>query len=293
MTPTPLESIITPGQAWDLMRETYDLRLSEIVRERTERLQEDVEKISSAKGKGGNSRNYLDDRIEVELKHTNDRAERIYQLCCEIWSHKKCAAFFQALFQNCLLPLFRGREGAVIGQLKEEHRSLKSARSDAAIRSFGEDIACLRNEWKVRLDAESRGCEHIKPRSGEILGRDPRTMESAVFVTETPRTAPEIIPRKSAPRAKPKPLSVAARKKRKVIFGAIQCCLEGPEYCHELESKDVPIRTEWIAEGCPPTYGAAYKAAPTWRKRIQDEKYRFKREYDATSADKREEIIQG
>lgn len=80
--------------------------------------------------------------------------------------------------------------------------------------------------------------------------------------------------------------------KTQVIFGAIQLRLKGQKYCAALDDRKVSLPNQWIEEGCPDTYGKAYKE-PRWRKRIQDEKSRYREQYDQTSARKREAIIQG
>lgn len=83
---------------------------------------------------------------------------------------------------------------------------------------------------------------------------------------------------------KPKKLAPLERKRRSVIFGAIQSNLVGRQYCIELDQKRLPISLRWAAEGCPDTYAVAYMdSSGIWQKRIQDEKYRYKMKYKQTS----------
>jgi len=80
--------------------------------------------------------------------------------------------------------------------------------------------------------------------------------------------------------------------KTAVIFGAIQSGLTGPKYCISLDDRKVRLPNDWKEEGCPDTYAQAYKDKQ-WRKRIQDEKCRYREQYEKTSARERESIIQG
>lgn len=80
--------------------------------------------------------------------------------------------------------------------------------------------------------------------------------------------------------------------KTELIFGAIQAGLKGQKYCATLDSRRVRLPDQWIEEGCPDMYGKAYRE-PRWRKRIQDEKSRYREQYDKTSVQGLEAIIQG
>jgi hypothetical protein len=77
-----------------------------------------------------------------------------------------------------------------------------------------------------------------------------------------------------------------------VIFGAIQSGLKGHKYCSVLDARRVRPPEQWKEEGCPDNYVLAYKDSQ-WRKRIQDEKCRHRKEYDKTPTQEREAIIQG
>ena len=55
---------------------------------------------------------------------------------------------------------------------------------------------------------------------------------------------------------------------------------------------DIDRIETWIEEGCPRSYVEAYLHAK-WRKRIHDEKCRFRAEYEKTAVQEREALIQG
>jgi len=76
-----------------------------------------------------------------------------------------------------------------------------------------------------------------------------------------------------------------------VIFGALQSGLKAEKYCTLLDERLVRPPDHWIEEDCPPTYAQAYKDAK-WRKRIQDEKCRYREQYEKASIPEREAIIQ-
>ena len=81
-------------------------------------------------------------------------------------------------------------------------------------------------------------------------------------------------------------------RKTSVIFGAIQSGLKALKYCAVLDERRVRLPIHWIEGECPSTYVQAYKEAK-WRKRIQDEKSRYREQYEMTPVHEREALIQG
>ena len=136
----------------------------------------------------------------------------------------------------------------------------------------------------------------------EAANRIPRLMGRPITIPDSLAYAPLLeggllkARLESLPASKPKArrtakaLTSAERKRRKVIFGAIQAALKGQKYCSELDSRRLP--PPWRAERCPSTYTLAYKDS-RWRKRIQDEKCRFRERFDQISPQEREAIIDG
>jgi len=102
---------------------------------------------------------------------------------------------------------------------------------------------------------------------------------------------------KSAKRSGLRPKSKTEQKRESTIFGAIKAGYTGPDYCRELDRQRLPVPQQWIDQGCPPTYETAYmrgSSSPSgrpWAKYIQDEKYRYRKSYDALTPAKRDEII--
>ena len=73
----------------------------------------------------------------------------------------------------------------------------------------------------------------------------------------------------------------------------LQLELEGPKYCAELDKRRLRGLQGWIDSGWPGSYVQAYKSGQPWRKKIQDEKCRYKKKYDQTSPKQRESLIGG
>jgi hypothetical protein len=63
-------------------------------------------------------------------------------------------------------------------------------------------------------------------------------------------------------------------RRRKQIRGVMQKGKRGRPYCQLLDNEGIKPPRKWLEEGCPDTYGEAYKSSK-WRKRIQDEKSRL------------------
>jgi len=108
-----------------------------------------------------------------------------------------------------------------------------------------------------------------------------------------PLEQPEVGSKSRLGRATKKPTqSKTQLRKTSVIFGAIQSGLKAQKYCAALDERRVRLPIHWIEEECPSTYVQAYREAK-WRKRIQDEKSRYRVEYEMTPVQERETLIQG
>jgi hypothetical protein len=139
----------------------------------------------------------------------------------------------------------------------------------------------LQEKWKKKVSAEMPAQSPTLTQSGA-----PTVPVSQVEVTPA---AANVRPR---PKGSAKTPSAAEKKRRRVIFGAIQAGARGPKYCKILDGRNLTICADWIESGCPKNYADAYKAGQKWQKRIQQEKYRYKKKYDQTSAAEREKQLQ-
>jgi hypothetical protein len=107
-------------------------------------------------------------------------------------------------------------------------------------------------------------------------------------VTEQPASQPTTTAKR---RKTARPKTKARTKREQVIFGAIQAKLKGIKYCKYLDEQKIPPLEEW--EDFPGTYVAGYRAGLAYRKKLQDEKHRYKEKYDGMPPAQREAVIQG
>ena len=113
-------------------------------------------------------------------------------------------------------------------------------------------------------------------------------------IVSSPEEKPQIAVPRPQLRSARMQLKMTSKQVQKagVIFGALQAEYKAQQYCAILDSRNVRLPEGWIEDGCPPTYAQAYREE-RWRKRIQDEKHRFRRQYDNASPKDREALIQG
>lgn len=146
------------------MRKGVELRRPLIAAEVIQLFEDDVEKI----GREGSPASRLRRLVEVEVDHTDRIAEKYYEACCEIWEmlgRRKCPAFFQAVLDHCLLPLFGQRGRAVERQLNLHHYpTAQPSEIDDAIARYGECLASLRTKWRNRLEIEAHNSQLLEQR---------------------------------------------------------------------------------------------------------------------------------
>lgn len=143
--------------------------------------------------------------------------------------------------------------------------------------------------------------DHLRRMAGKAavaIAKSPRSTAPNVSNVNTgnPRQSDEQAMDQMRPAVKNKlhrTLSRLELRRRAVIFGVLQNNVEGRSYCLALDKRRLGVPQAWLDEGCPKTYTEAYVANGFgWRKRIQDEKSRFKKKYDQTSPAERERIVE-
>jgi hypothetical protein len=77
------------------------------------------------------------------------------------------------------------------------------------------------------------------------------------------------------------------RNRRRIIFSVLLKNVKGLKYCKALDDQKLAIPQEWSQDNCPNTYSGAYRAGQPWRKRIQDEKSRYRKKRDQTPVGQR------
>lgn len=91
-------------------------------------------------------------------------------------------------------------------------------------------------------------------------------------------------------------LRAPSQRKLKImqaIFAALQAGDEGRKYCKTVDKYRPPISPDWLEDDWPGTYWKAYSDSPKWAKRIQNQKTKFRKEYDRMTPQQQESIIQG
>jgi ribosomal protein S18 acetylase RimI-like enzyme len=110
------------------MREDVTLRRSLMTHGFNEQRQKDLLALDSEAQQRGNVGYYLPARIELEIRDTNERAQALYDACCEVWEiHglKRNRVFYRAVFENCLQFVFGTRRAVVASELHHRYASCR------------------------------------------------------------------------------------------------------------------------------------------------------------------------
>lgn len=141
--------------------------------------------------------------------------------------------------------------------------------------------------WTERIaELSAMFCMELMARGTPELAISPTSERSGIAIGQ-------LEPRKGTRKVhKTKTELVSELHRKGVIFGAIQAGQTGKEYCAALDARKIRLPNRWKEDGSPATYSLAYKDK-VLRKRIQDEKCRYRVQFERTSAPERERIIQG
>jgi hypothetical protein len=169
MLPTARLVPPTSTQVWNLIERDYTLRLSLVA---SQSAAEHLRAWNAVFAEGRKRRNagYVGPAlVEMEIGDANRRAEWAYQTCCEIWDiqgRTKSLAFFRAVFERCLQPMFSLREGHFTSQL-ELCQKRTSAFHDLSIicRHMKREMDKIRAEWNTKLEIAASDCEHQRQRT--------------------------------------------------------------------------------------------------------------------------------
>jgi len=160
MIPAPPRAVSSAAHAWDIMRDDVTLRQSLMTPGFNEQLQKDLLALNSETHERGNAGYYLPARIELEIRDTNERAQALYDTCCEVWENhgrKRNRAFYRAVFDNCLQLLFGTRRGVIAYELQlRDTRMGTPGRSSATQGSLTRRMGQLSATWNQKLEKEAR-----------------------------------------------------------------------------------------------------------------------------------------
>jgi len=153
----------TSFEAWNVIEHDVTLRHSRMVRGFNEQRQKDLLGLGYEERQKGNAGYYLHGRVELEIRDTNNRAQALYDACCEvrdIHGLKKDRAFYRAVFEYCLEPLFGTRRATITAELQLRYVRMRTAgNSSAAIGSLSRRMDQLRSDWNIKLEIETRDNE--------------------------------------------------------------------------------------------------------------------------------------
>lgn len=188
MIPAPPRAVSSSAQAWDIMRDDVTLRQSMMTPGFNDQRQKDLSSLAYEDRQRGNAGYYLPARVELEIRDTNERAQALYDACCEVWEiHglKRSRAFYRAVFDNCLQSLFGTRRAVVASELQHRDQVMQTAGlSSAAQGSLARRMDQLSATWNQRLERETRDCETRErvERERAVLLPPPQTPTSTAYI---------------------------------------------------------------------------------------------------------------
>jgi hypothetical protein len=191
-----------PHEVWKLIERSFTLRHSLVARDwAIEHLQARNAVIREAR-KRRNAAHLGPAWVEMELEDMNRRAEWAYKTCCEIWKiqkRPKSRAFYRAVFDWCLAPIFGIRVGCFQAELKMHQMRTRQKSQDGNSRIFAHmnrEVMRLRAEWNTklelaRLDAEQEQSAAVREAEQNRIQAD-RTTPIALPSTAGP--IPAVMP---------------------------------------------------------------------------------------------------
>ena len=182
MIPAPRRAVSSAAQAWDIMRDDVTLRQSLMTPGFNEQRQKDLLGLNHEAQQRGNAGYYLPARIELEIRDTNERAQALYDACCEVWEiHglQRTRVFYRAVFDNCLQTLFGTRRVVVTSELEQRDQVMRRpGDSSGAQGSLARRMDQLRATWSQKMEKEARDSDTrervARERAAQLGGAEQR-----------------------------------------------------------------------------------------------------------------------
>lgn len=161
-------------------------KLAEIAEEMHPKLAEDKARAHSEGWKRGNSAYYPAERVRFEERRADEWAKKEYEAACGVWEtqgHKPSRAFYRAVYQNLLAPLFATRKATVIADMGlEDQRTGRSGHSAGAQGALARAMDKLSSRWNRKMEVATREYEYAVQRE-----------QMAAINGESSRPRPEIV----------------------------------------------------------------------------------------------------
>jgi hypothetical protein len=139
-------------------------KLAEIAEEMHPKLAKDKAIAHSEGHKRGNSAFYPAERVRFEEGRADEWAEKEYEAACQVWEtqgYKPSRAFYRAVYENLLAPLFATRKATVIADMGlEDQRTGRSGHSAGAQRAFAQAMGKLSSRWSRKIEVATREYEY-------------------------------------------------------------------------------------------------------------------------------------
>ncbi|HMD75818.1 MAG TPA: toll/interleukin-1 receptor domain-containing protein [Terracidiphilus sp.] len=139
-------------------------KLAEIAEKMHPKLAEDKAIAHSEGHKRGNSAFYPAERVRFEERRADEWAEKEYEAACKVWEtqgHKPSRAFYRAVYENLLAPLFATRKATVIADMGlEDRRTGRSGHSAGAQGAFAQSMGKLSSRWNRKIEVATREYEY-------------------------------------------------------------------------------------------------------------------------------------
>ena len=143
-------------------------KLAEIAEEMHPKLAEDKAMAHSEGQRRGNSAFYPAERVRFEERRADEWAKKEYEAAYKVWEtqgHKPSRAFYRAVYQNLLAPLFATRKVTVIADMGlEDQRTGRSGHSAGAQGAFARAMGKLSSRWNRKMEVATREYEYAVQR---------------------------------------------------------------------------------------------------------------------------------
>ncbi|MGA3371289.1 MAG: toll/interleukin-1 receptor domain-containing protein [Terracidiphilus sp.] len=139
-------------------------KLAEIAEEMHPKLATDKAMAHSEGHKRGNSAFYPAERVRFEERRADEWAQKEYEAACNVWEtqgFKPSRAFYRAVYENLLAPLFATRKATVTADMGlEDRRTGQIGHSSGAQGAFARSMGKLSSRWSRKIEVATREYEY-------------------------------------------------------------------------------------------------------------------------------------